>query len=312
MALPSSFAQIGKEESRPATEGRDRSLWGWVFFSGFVHAAVVGLILLAFTLPVRRAVNYPVYTVDLVGGEKLGGPGLGAQIAPAPQPKESKKAKPDPPQVARVEKEKKVVVEKEKKAVEKQKRTVKEIEKPQKQEKPPEKTATRELSGEMREKLLQAAMERVRQRAGESSAGASASESTAEKKGSETAKKREPLSSGVGEGVGAMAPGSGGRGGGLVKGIDFIVYHNKMLQLIKDRWAWAGRRTNLEVTVRFGIKENGEIDGLRITQRSGDASFDDSVMRAVRSVNPLAPPPEAYRADFSDVELIFRPADLRG
>jgi TolA protein len=305
LALPSSFAQIDKEDSRPVTEGRDRSLWGWVFFSGFVHAAVVGLILFAFTLPVRRAVNYPVYTVDLVGGEKLGGPSLGTQVAPASQPKESKKAKPELPQVARVEKEKKVVAEKEKKVV-------KEIEKPQKQEKAPEKATTKELSAEMREKLLQAAMERVKQRAGESSAGASASESTAEKKGPETAKKGEPASSGAGEGVGAMAPGSGGRGGGMVKGVEFVVYYNKMLQLVKDRWAWAGRRTDLEVTVRFGIKENGEIVGLKITQRSGDASFDDSVMRAVRSANPLGPPPEAYRADFTDVELTFRPADLRG
>ena len=304
MALPSSFAPIGKEDARPVTQGRDRSLWGWVFFSGFVHAAVVGLVLFAFTFPVRRAVNYPVYTVDLVGGEKLGGPSLGTQIAPASQPKESKKAQPEPPQKGRVEKEKKVVAEKEKK-------TVKEIEKPQKQEKAPEKATTKELSGEMREKLLQAAMERVKQRASESS-GASTSESTAEKKSIEVAKKSEPLSSGAGEGVGAMAPGSGGRGGGMVKGVEFVVYYNKMLQLIKDRWAWAGRRTDLEVTVRFGIKENGEIGGLKITQRSGDASFDDSVMRAVRSANPLAPPPEAYRGDFSDVELTFRPADLRG
>ena len=27
--------------------------------------------------------------------------------------------------------------------------------------------------------------------------------------------------------------------------------------------------------------------------------------------NPLAPPPQAYRKDFADVELTFRPADLR-
>ena len=46
-------------------------------------------------------------------------------------------------------------------------------------------------------------------------------------------------------------------------------------------------------------------------QRSGDPGYDASVERAIKRVSPLPPPPEAYRKDFSDVELTFRPADLR-
>jgi TonB family protein len=64
------------------------------------------------------------------------------------------------------------------------------------------------------------------------------------------------------------------------------------------------------VVVRFGIKENGEIVGLRIVQPSGDTSYDDSVLRALRKSAPFPAPPEDYRREFSNVELAFRPKDL--
>lgn len=92
--------------------------------------------------------------------------------------------------------------------------------------------------------------------------------------------------------------------------IAFLSYHNQVMSRIRDNWAWAGRRADLEVTIRFGIQENGEITGLKILKRSGDASFDDSVFRAVTKANPLPPPPENYRKDFRDMELTFRPQDL--
>ena len=124
--------------------------------------------------------------------------------------------------------------------------------------------------------------------------------------------KGEEISAGAGEGEGAAALGSGGRGGGIVKGVEFVVYFNRMRSLIKQRWTWVGKRSDLEVTVRFGIQENGEIVGLRIVQNSGDPSYDDSVFRAVLRASPLPPPPESYREDFKSVELRFQPKDLGG
>ena len=85
-----------------------------------------------------------------------------------------------------------------------------------------------------------------------------------------------------------------------------------MLNLIKEKWAWVGKNADLQVTVRFGILENGEIAGLKIVQESGDPTYDDSVLRAMRKAAPLPPPPDNYRKDFLDVELTFRPKDLRG
>ena len=101
-----------------------------------------------------------------------------------------------------------------------------------------------------------------------------------------------------------------GTGGGVVKGIDFISYQNQMLSTIKNNWVWVGQRANLRVTVHFNIKENGEIVGLKLVQPSGNPSYDDSVLRAVRKSSPLPAPPEGVRKDFSDVELAFRPEDL--
>ncbi|HYY24954.1 MAG TPA: TonB family protein, partial [Candidatus Udaeobacter sp.] len=69
-------------------------------------------------------------------------------------------------------------------------------------------------------------------------------------------------------------------------------------------------RSDVKVIVRFGIKENGEIVGLKIVQPSGDWSYDESVLRAVKKSSPLPPPPESYRNDFADVQVTFRPKDL--
>ncbi|MBP1689515.1 MAG: hypothetical protein H6Q34_88 [Deltaproteobacteria bacterium] len=108
-------------------------------------------------------------------------------------------------------------------------------------------------------------------------------------------------------GIGGEGPG----GGGTVRGLEFVVYYNQMLNRIKERWTWVGTRSDLRVTVQFSILPSGEIANIRLVERSGDQSYDASVERAVKSAGPLPPPPEAYRSDFADVELKFRPADLQ-
>jgi TonB family protein len=46
---------------------------------------------------------------------------------------------------------------------------------------------------------------------------------------------------------------------------------------------------------------------LKIAEPSGDASFDESILRALRKSSPLPPPPESYRKDFAQVEMNFQP-----
>jgi colicin import membrane protein len=123
-------------------------------------------------------------------------------------------------------------------------------------------------------------------------------------------------------GVGAGGSGPGGAGGGLgngfgtgdgtgeLRGADFLLYYNEMIARVRDAWVWAGGAGDLEVKVAFGVTADGDIVGLRLVQPSGDRSYDESVMRALRAVRNLGPPPERHRAAFADVELTFRPADL--
>jgi TolA protein len=110
---------------------------------------------------------------------------------------------------------------------------------------------------------------------------------------------------------GPIAVGPGAGAGGEVKGVQYLLYYNQMISRIKQVWAWAGANRALEASVRFNITETGEVVNVRITRASGDPGYDASVERAIRGATPLPPPPELYRKEFSDVELIFRPDDLK-
>jgi colicin import membrane protein len=264
----------------------------------------------------RGAVSYPVYTVDLVGGEKIGGRSLnvGVKTAPVSKKKPKKVKKKSSSRAAKKKKVKKV--ERRTKVALVKKKTNKPRKKPRKKvKKSASQTASRTilkeskervkqkerteggLSTDVRNRLIQAAVERVKQRA---------------KKAKD--EKSEVKEAGVGSGKGqvAVGPKRDGREGGMLKGVEFLIYRNRMLQLIKERWTWAGKRTDLEVTVRFGILENGEVVRLRVVDASGDPSYDDSVIRAVSRASPLPPAPESYRNDFMNVELTFQPGDLSG
>ena len=302
-----------RERSLRAT-GNEEKLSKWVVFSLFTHAGLIALLFVMPFLPSRKAPTYPIYTVDLVGGEKIGGTNFGTVLpAPAakvtphtPQP-EAAPVKENKPEPKKERIEKKTTPDKRKAApvLPENKLAMKELVKkePAKKE-PPKKEARAEATSEsaseeisadrVRERLIQSAVERAKNRT----------------ESSQKTGRGEVISSGPGEGEGAAALGPGGRGGGVVKGMDYIVYQNRMLSTIKDNWAWVGQKSSLRVVVHFNIKDNGEIVGLRIVQPSGDPSYDESVLRAVKKSSPLPAPPETVRQDFAEVELSFRPKDL--
>jgi len=284
-----------RERSFPLV-GAQEKLSKWLVFSLLLHAGLIaGLFIMPF-LPARSAREYPVYTVDLVGGERIGRTNLGTELTPPAAPKESpKKAEKEisapESKKEKVEKTKNV----EKTAVIPEKAITKEtVKKESAKEKKNEAKETAASLDSVRERLIQSAVERAKNRTDS---------------GQKTSK-GEVISSGAGEGEGAAALGKGGRGGGVVKGMEFVIYQNRMLSTIKTNWVWVGQRSNLRVVVRFNIKENGEIFGLKVVQASGNASYDESVIRAVNKSSPLPAPPEAVRNDFSEVELAFRPEDL--
>jgi TonB family protein len=286
---------------RQAVSTSEEKLSKWLAFSFFFHLALIASLLLIPFLPRNRTPSYPVYTVDLVGGEKIGATNQGTELTPAPKPlpekaeakpsvpvsetKETKKEKPKPVEKVSPPQEKVMLKESVKKEP-----TKKELTKEAKSE---SKTGEDSLD-RVRERLIQSAVERAKNR---TDSGQKAS-------------KGEQISSGTGQGQGAASLGPGGVGGGEVKGIDFIVYQKGMFETIKGNWAWVGQKTNLIVVVHFSIKDNGDIIGLKIVQPSGDLSYDESVVRAVKKSSPLPAPPESYRKDFADVTISFKPKDL--
>ena len=332
------------EKSRTSL-GTDDRLSNWLLFSFFLHGAIlIGLIFSPYFPSATRPAP-PVYTVDLVGGEKIGGNRPGTELYPAtsskeppkkvnpestaaapeikqPKPKlqeKSEKAvKADPPKPEKSEKldkREKIVKPNEKPArVEDQlavKTTPQKKEEPRKEvkkedAKPDPAKESKEMKStaapdegtldKVRERLIQSALDRVKSRA----------ESTQKAAGS--AKGGEVLSVGPGEGDGAAVLGQGGRGGGsAVRGAEFFMYQAKIVNTIKENWAWPGQKGSLKALVRFSIKDSGEITGLKIAEPSGDASFDESILRALRKSSPLPPPPETYRKDFAQVEMNFQP-----
>jgi colicin import membrane protein len=110
---------------------------------------------------------------------------------------------------------------------------------------------------------------------------------------------------------GPVSVGPGQGAGGQFMGLEYILYYNALRTRLRDNWAWAGTDAKLEAVVRFGITETGDVVGVRITQSSGDASFDNSVERAVKAINPMPPPPEAHRKEFADVEWTFNLREMQ-
>jgi len=110
--------------------------------------------------------------------------------------------------------------------------------------------------------------------------------------------------------VAGVGPGSGV--GGAVRGIEYVMYRNRMESRIKAAWVWAGADRSLRAVVRFNVTVDGKITNVKTVQSSGDVSYDASVERAIRAADPLGPPPEQYREEFGIVELEFRAEDARG
>jgi TonB family protein len=292
-----------RERSFPLA-GAEERLPKWVTFSLIVHCSLLLLFVVAPFSSTPRLSTNPVYTVDLVGGERIGRTSFGTDLgspakkklkaaeAPAaviPPKKDVRAEKPEKPKLA------------EKKPVEDEKVALR--------EKVKKEPAKKELSKEPKEEARNetASADSVRERLIKTAAERAAAGTGAAQKSS----KGEAFSTGTGEGVGGSALGAGGRGGpGIVKGMDYVIYQNRMLSTIKNNWVWVGPRSNIKVVVHFNIKDNGEIVGLKIVQSSGNSSYDDSVLRAVRKSSPLPALTESIRNGFSEVELTFRPEDL--
>ena len=253
-----------------------------IVLSTILHLSAAALL---FSLPKNFLMRSPApvvaYTVKIVDASALGGRlpkgEIHAEVAPQgvakPAPKVEPKQEPEPEPKPQA----KVV-----KLPEAEKKPEPKVEKKQ-PEKP--KPSKQEEARSARDRVIQDAVRRM----GEKGKGKQASGL-----------------GGVEEGKGAaLGSGGDGGGGGVLTGLDFIIYKNQVEAIIKKNWTWVGANPDLTIRVGFRIANDGQIADLRIADGSGDASFDESVLRAVRISSPLPPPPEKYRQAFANYMLEF-------
>ena len=304
---------IKKTQKNPEsynTPPQDKRLGRMVMLSGLLHAGLLLALVSAADPPQSKPWTPQSYTVSLVAPAALG---LATEPPPAPSPKPKKvesaavtplpKPKPQPPkvEVKKPKAEKKLKVAKPKKSVKiapkekpppkkaplKTKVKTPQTQKPEQARKPPPQSSApkepeeQRLSAEDREQQIVAALEKIRQRV------QADQRQTAETPHSTSA--------------------SGGGGGDTLRGLPFILYTQEVQQRVKQSWIVAEHKSGLTAVVRFGILANGEVVGVELAERSGDIVFDESAIRAVRKANPLPPPPETYRNEFTrqKIEVVF-------
>lgn len=95
--------------------------------------------------------------------------------------------------------------------------------------------------------------------------------------------------------------------GTAVRGLPFLLYTRQVKQRVRESWIVAREKPGVSAVVRFGILPSGDIVAIELARGSGDRVFDESVIRAVKKADPLPPPPEAYRHEFTrqKVEVVF-------
>jgi len=321
-----------RAQSKPQQEEKDSRFSRMVILSAAVHIAVIAFIVLAVARGRSGRAQPVAYTVQLVnpaalgtnippGGSKAASTPEPAAVekpaAPQAQPKPEVKAPPvvkqeepkvvQPPQPKEVvklpEKEKPlekppVKPEPEKPKLAEKKPEVKKAEvrpdpakaKPNLEEKKPEtkKAETPAISAEERDRQILTALERIKTQV----------------QGKEK--------SGLGGQAGGSGPPTiggapGESGGGLVRGLEFIMYTEQVKRRVKESWIVAEQKPGLSATVRFGIQPDGEVFAVELVKPSGDNAFDQSVVRAVKKANPLPPPPQTYQQEFATqkVEVTF-------
>ncbi len=192
---------------------------------------------------------------------------------PEPKPTETKPQKVEP----RPEKSEKEIAK-----TEAQKPPVKTVEKAA-EEKPTQAAAPQ---AEDADRQIAAALERVKARVQSKGGG----------EGSKEVKGSSPTTNG----------GDAGQGGGeTVRGLEFILYTQQLQRRVQESWIVAEKKPGLLASVSFKIQTDGEVQEVELMKSSGDSTFDQSVLRAVRKSAPFPPPPQSYAQEFASQKIVM-------
>jgi colicin import membrane protein len=122
---------------------------------------------------------------------------------------------------------------------------------------------------------------------------------------------RERFSAGGGGAAGAgTGAGSGAGGVSDMQRIRLQLYQERIRLQIIEAWILPmpqEEARKLQATALLTVSRDGDVTYLKLLQPSGNALFDESLIRAIKQATPLPPLPEDYQGAFLEVEMRFRP-----
>jgi protein TonB len=70
-------------------------------------------------------------------------------------------------------------------------------------------------------------------------------------------------------------------------------------------WKLPPKSDGRKVTLRDSLGRNGSVSLVRVGKSSGNQSFDDSAVQAVRRASPFPPPPKSF--PIGDLRMVLDP-----
>ena len=107
--------------------------------------------------------------------------------------------------------------------------------------------------------------------------------------------------------------GGGGEGDGPGGGGLYDVYLGQVMLAVRPNWGYASpRRENLACVVNVKVDMQGKVSAATVTQGSGNAQFDASVVNAVHRTSQAGQFPIPPNRDYMDLDLVFSFNEMMG
>ena len=271
---------------------RRASLWGMFLVSFALHVTAISAMFFLPNLAGSRTLYSPVYSVRLVNlpsGFSASEEKKSVMPAPPPEPsrgEEKAKGKEKPLSLAPKENSEKQISE-----------------------------AIERLRKRKEGKNLDAAIDRMRERREEKRVDEAIDRLRSERESRQVDSAIEGIRRKVTIGSsGAVETGPAGTGSSTMMSLKFKLYYNLIWQRIRSAWVLSenalGGKKNLETIISIRIAKSGQIEDIQFEKKSGNASLDESALRAIKKANPLPPFPPGMEGERVDVGVRFTPSDL--
>ncbi len=105
-------------------------------------------------------------------------------------------------------------------------------------------------------------------------------------------------------------------GAAAENGITILLYKLEIYERIKGNWSYVSllgpdNKKDFIAIVELQVKRDGTVLKTKVTRSSGNAQFDESVLKAIKRSTPLPPFPEGYRKTYDEIEINFNLSDLK-